>query len=114
MLRWSLVVTFEESRTPLGLEAQRQWSDQAIARTTRVLLALCSLVTRLALKLSSDGQITVPATAWYHGAEPTFADRLALVRRHLWRARYLVNSAPEGECMQVPQQTLDLLIHGVP
>jgi hypothetical protein len=27
VMRWSLEVTFEESRTPLGLETQRQWSD---------------------------------------------------------------------------------------
>jgi hypothetical protein len=42
----------------------------------------------------------VPVTAWYHKAEPTFADCLAWVRWHLWRARYLVNSASQAECMQ--------------
>jgi hypothetical protein len=114
VMRWSVEVTFEEGRAHLGLETQRQWSDQAIARTTPVLLALFSLVTVLALKLSQTGQIPVPVTAWYDKREPTFADCLALVRQHLWRARYLVNSTPEGECMQFPRETLDLLIHGVP
>ena len=113
VMRWSVEVTFEESRAHLGLETQRQWSDQAIARTTPVLLALFSLVTVLALKLSPGGQIPVPVTAWYHKAELTFADCLALVQRHLWRARYLVNSTPEAECMQFPREILDLLIHGV-
>jgi hypothetical protein len=96
-MRWSVEVTVEEARAHLGVETQRQWSDQAIARTTPVLLALCALVTVLALKLSRDEPIPVPVMAWYHKAEPTFADCLALVRRHLWRARYLVNSAPEPE-----------------
>jgi hypothetical protein len=114
VLRWSVEVTFEEGRAHLGLETQRQWSDQAIARTTPVLLALFSLVTVLALKLSQGGQIPVPATAWYHKEEPTFSDCLALVRRHLWRARYLVNSAPEAEIMQFPREVLDLFIQGVP
>jgi hypothetical protein len=50
--RWSVEVTFEEGRAHLGLETQRQWSDQEIARTTPVLLALFSLVTMLALQLS--------------------------------------------------------------
>jgi hypothetical protein len=113
VMRWSIEGTFEESRAHLGLETQRQWSDQAIARTTPVLLGLFSLVTVLALQWSQGGQIPVPMTAWYHKAEPTFADCLALVRRHLWRARYLVNSTPEAECMQFPQEALDLLIHGV-
>jgi hypothetical protein len=114
VMRWSVEVTFEEARAHLGFETQRQWSDQAIARTTPILLALFSLVTVLALKLSCDGQIPVAVTAWYHKGEPTFSDCLTLVRRHLWRARYLVNSTPEGECMQFPREALDLLIHGVP
>jgi DDE superfamily endonuclease len=114
VMRWSVEVTFEEGRTHLGLETQRQWSDQAIARTTPVLLALFSLVTVLALRLSQDGQIAVPVTAWYHQAEPTFVDCLALVRQHLWRARYVVNSTPQAECMQFPREVLELLIHHVP
>ena len=113
VMRWSVEVTFEEGRALLGLETQRQWSDQAIARTTPVLLGLFSLVTLLALQLSHDGQIPVPVTAWYHKAEPTFSDCLGLVRHHLWRARYLVHSTPEAECMQFPQEALDLLIHGL-
>ena len=111
VMRWSVEVTFEEARAHLGLETQRQWSDQAIARTTPVLLALFSLVTVLALQLSQGGQIPVPVTAWYHKAEPTFADCLALVRRHLWRARYLVNSAPEAEFVQFPREALRALAH---
>jgi hypothetical protein len=114
VMRWSVEVTFEETRAHLGLETQRQWSDQAIARTTPVLLALFSLVTVLALQLSQGGKIPVPVTAWYHKAEPTFSDCLALVRRHLWCARYLVNSISEGECMQFPREVLDLLIHDAP
>jgi DDE superfamily endonuclease len=112
--RWSVEVTFEETRAHLGLETQRQWSDRAIARTTPVLLALFSLVTVFALRLSPDGQIPVPVTAWYHKDEATFADCLALVRRHLWRARYLVNSTPAAECMQFPREAFDLLIYDVP
>jgi hypothetical protein len=114
VMRWSVEVTFEEVRAHLGLETQRQWSDRAIARTTPVLLALFSLVTVLALRLRQDGQIPVPVTAWYQQGNPTFSDCLALVRRHLWRARYLVNSAPEAELLQFPQEALDLLIHGLP
>lgn len=114
VIRWSVEVTFEEGRAHLGLETQRQWSDQAIARTTPILLALFSLVTVLALKLSQDGYIPIPVTAWYRNVEPTFADGLALVRWHLWRTRYLVNSTAEAELMQFPPEALELLIHGFP
>ena len=114
VMRWSVEVTFEEARAQLGVESQRQWSDLAIARTTPVLLALFSIVTLVALRLSQDGPIPVQAAAWYHKAEPTFAGCLAVVRRHLWRARYLVHSAPEAEIMQLPREAFEVLLHGIP
>ena len=45
VLRWQLEVTFQEIRTHLGVETQRQWSDLAIARTTPILLGLFSWAT---------------------------------------------------------------------
>jgi hypothetical protein len=51
---------------------------------------------------------------WYRKAESTFADCLALVRRHLWGARFLVNSAVEPEFVQFPRETFELLMHGLP
>jgi hypothetical protein len=114
IMRWSVEVTFEEARAHLGLATQRQWSDQAIARTTPVLLALFSIVTVSALRLSQGAQIPVPLTAWYHKAEPTFVDGLTLVRHHLWRARYLGNSAAETEFIQFPRETFERLINGLP
>lgn len=113
-MRWSVEVTFEEVRAHLGVETQRQWSDQAIARTTPILLALFSIVTLVALRLRQDGPLPVQATAWYDKAEPTFADCLALVRWHLWRTRYLVSSTPQAECLQFPRETFELLLTGLP
>jgi hypothetical protein len=114
VMRWSVEVTFKEVRAHLGVETQRQWSDHAIARTTPVLLALFSLVTLAALRLSQSGPIRVQATAWYHKAAPTFADCLALVRRHLWGARYVVHAAVEADCVQFPREAVDLLLTGFP
>jgi hypothetical protein len=114
VMRWSVEVTVEEARAHLGVETQRQWSDQAMARTTPVLLALFSLVSVLALQLSQAAPIPVPVTAWYHNAAPTCADGLALARRHLWRARYVVHSAPQAEVVQFPRETFELLLTGLP
>jgi hypothetical protein len=114
VMRWSVEVTFEEARAHLGVETQRQWSDLAIARTTPVLLGLFSLVTVLALRLSPGEQIPLESTAWYHKAEPTFSDCIALVRRHIWRARYLVNSAPSAECVQLPREAFECLLNDLP
>src|SRR5215211_1143967 len=56
VLRWQLEVTFEEARTHLGIETQRQWSDLAILRTTPALLGLFSLVTLFAHHLLQGQQ----------------------------------------------------------
>jgi DDE superfamily endonuclease len=112
--RWSVEVTFEEARARLGVETQRPWSDRAIARTTPVLLGLFSLVTVLARQWSRGGQIPVAATAWYHKTEATFSDCLTLVRRHLWQARYLVNSAPQAAYVQLPREAFACLLTDLP
>jgi hypothetical protein len=82
--RWQLEVTFHEVRTHLGVETQRQWSDQALARTTRALLGLFSLVTVLAHRQLKCGKLPTRQAAWYRKPRPTFADALASVRHSLW------------------------------
>jgi hypothetical protein len=114
VMRWSVAVTFEEAHAHLGVETQRQWSDLAIARTTPVLLGLFSLVTLLALRLRPTGQIPVETAAWYHKIEATSSDCLTLVRRHLWGARYLVNSVPKAECVQLPREAFECLLNDLP
>ena len=113
VMRWSVAVTLEEARVHLGLETQRQWSDHAMARTTPVLLGLVSIVTMLALRLSDVGHIPMPITAWYHQAEPTCADCVALVRQPLWRARFSVNSTAEPELVQFPREAFELVLPGL-
>ena len=114
VMRWSVEVTFEEARAHLGVETQRQWSDRAIARTTPVLLGLFSLGTVLALRLRPSGQIPVESAAWYHKPEATFSDCLTLVRQHIWRARYLVHSAPKADLVQLPREAFECLLNDLP
>ena len=63
--RWQIEVTFEELRTHLGVETQRQWADKAILRTTPALFALFSIVTALADQLQKQQPFTLTKTAWY-------------------------------------------------
>ena len=82
--RWQVEVTFQEVRTHLGVETQRQWSDKAIARTTPILLGLFSWVTLLANQSQVDSRLPVRQAAWYVKTTPTFSDAIALVRRRMW------------------------------
>ena len=63
--RWSVEVTFQETRAHLGVETQRQWSDKAIARTTPCLLASFSIVTLLATRLPARERRQAATAAWY-------------------------------------------------
>ncbi|HWH59276.1 MAG TPA: transposase, partial [Terriglobales bacterium] len=85
LLRWRVEVTFQEVRAHLGFETQRQWSDQAIARSSPILLSLFSLVTLLASRLAKRHSIPLRQSAWYQKTHPCFSDALALVRRHYWQ-----------------------------
>jgi hypothetical protein len=94
--RWQVEVTFQEARTHLGLETQRQWSDKAIARTTPCLLALFSIVTLLAGHLPARERRQAAQAAWYRKPQPTFSDALAAVRRAIWREQAFVTSRRRG------------------
>lgn len=83
--RWTIEVTFEESRAHLGIETQRQWSDKAIARSTPILLGLYSVVCLMANRLRQAGVLKVEETAWYQKEHATFSDMLRAVRMAIWR-----------------------------
>ncbi len=110
VVRWSVEVTFQEVRTHLGVETQRQWSDRAIARTTPVLLGLFSLVTLLAHHLLAGQPHPVRTAAWYVKREATFADTIALVRRHLWATVQRPDSSPQVAHVRLPRAVLDGLV----
>ena len=77
--RWEMEVTFQEVRTHLGVETQRQWSKNAIARTTPALLGLYSLVCLWGQQALEANRMSY-AAAWYEKTNFTFSDAIAVVR----------------------------------
>lgn len=102
-------VTFEECRTHLGLETQRQWNDQAIARTTPALPGLFSWVVLLAHHLCGD-DLPVRSTAWYTKSQAAFVDGLAFVRLYL--AQHLKSPTPRSKprLVEFPVSVLERLM----
>jgi hypothetical protein len=107
--RWSLEVTFEESRAHAGIETQRQWSDLAIERATPLLFGLYSLVALFGQALHPDGHIPVAQAAWYRKQTATFCDVLAVVRRHLWGLLTFPTSPTDPGVVLLPRSTLERL-----
>ena len=96
---------FEELRAHLGMETQRQWSERAIARTTPALFGLFSVVTLAAdILIEQRGGMAPRTAAWYDQTSPSFADAIALVRRHLWvQQGTFMPSEREHESIKVPR-----------
>ncbi len=107
--RWSEEVTFQEVRTHLGVETQRQWAKLAVERTTPVLLGLFSVVTLLAHHLTAGSAMPVRQAAWYTKREATFADLIALVREHLWRTVQFPQSPANQGHVTIPT----CVLHGL-
>jgi len=91
VIRWQLEVTFEEARRHLGMETQRQWSDNAIDRITPCILASYSIINLLALaNAKSKGEdIPIQTCSWYKKTHATFSDVLAYVRAKILRTKYM-------------------------
>ena len=99
--RWQIEVTFAETRAHLGVETQRQWTDQAIARTTPALLGLYSLISLWACDLLTSGK-TPNAAAWYRKTSMTFSDAIGAVRLQLWVDDINQHSPPNREPQNIP------------
>ena len=105
--RWSVEVTLAEVRRHLGVETQRQWSDEAIARTTPTLMGLFSLVT-----LWADETLAGAAprqASWYRKPRLTFSDALASVRHTLWLSTGFETSRQDQHRVKIPRHVLTRL-----
>lgn len=108
--RWRIEVTFEEARRHLGVETQRQWSDQAIARATPVLLGLFSLIALWATRLANERHMSLDQARWYAKPHATFSDTLASVRRELWTSLSFATSGQDRDMQNIPADVLNRLM----
>lgn len=102
--RWSMEATFQEVRTHLGVETQRQWSDSAISCTTPSLMALFSLVTLWADQLHQTQSLHTMQAAWYKKELPTFSDCLSAVRMSIWQQNHSCISEQKDDMIKIPKR----------
>ena len=109
--RWTVEVTFEETRKHLGIQTQRQWSDKAILRTTPVLMALFSIITIWADELHRHNCLSLKTYAWYQKSHPTFSDAIASVKIRIWRNQKFLTSLKKGHVHNLKSNWLTHLIN---
>jgi DDE superfamily endonuclease len=101
--RWNIEVTFQEVRAHLGVETQRQWSDNAILRTTPALLALYSIITLLSHDIFKQRKLKPRTVAWYTKSVLTFSDAIAAIRREIWLHQISFMSRPHRNSVEIPR-----------
>jgi DDE superfamily endonuclease len=116
VLRWNIEVTFEETRAHLGIETQRQWSDQAIARTTPLLMALLSILVLVAIKMHETKKLVVQeTTSWYDKkGDLTLGDIVMIIRRSIWVKMYFStskNQEKNTDSLKITEKNANLLIY---
>lgn len=86
--RWSIEVTFENSKQFLGLDEPANRRPKAVERTAPMALVLYSLVVAW---FHRDGHrfVRFPDRPWYlKKSEPSFADMLTTLRRLSWESKF--------------------------
>jgi hypothetical protein len=108
-MRWSVEVTFHDSKQHLGFEQPQGWSRRAVERTAPLAMLLYSLVV---LWFAQEGHrswrpLDCP---WYASkAEPSFADMLATLRRLSVR-RHVLSLALQGPGTRKIKQLLEYAV----
>lgn len=97
--RWSLEVTFHETKGKLGFEDPQNRTERAVDRTAPfAFIAYTLVIVWYALHGHNSRAAKLPSLPWYtHKAGVTFSDMLATLRRASWRQRLLDPAATTAD-----------------
>lgn len=86
-MRWSVEVTFHDSKQHLGFEDPQGWSEEAVQRTAPMAMLLYSVIVHW-YALEGRGHESLSIAPWYtHKSHASFADMLATLKRVSLRQR---------------------------
>jgi hypothetical protein len=107
--RWSIEVTFENSKQLLGLEDPANRKEQAVRRTAPMALFLYSLIV-LWFHQVGHRYLQFPDRPWYRcKEEPSFADLLTTLRRLSWQDKLRTLPLKSRVAKNILAQLVDFL-----
>lgn len=110
-LRWSIEVTFHDSKTHLGFEEPQGWSRKAVERTAPMAMILYTLIVVWFVQ-EGHRQHRAATRPWYPSkAHPSFADMLATLRRETLREqifRWGLNGPGSRKILETLENTIAL------
>jgi hypothetical protein len=108
--RWSIEVTFQETRQHLGLATPRNRKDKSVLRTVPCLLGLFSVICLLQERQSRRRIVAPQIYPWYHKRQLTFSDALAAARRLLWQQTVFAELDQHEALKKLPRKLRDNLL----
>jgi len=107
--RWSIEVTFENSKQLLGLEDPANRKEKAVRRTAPMALVLYGLIVAWFHQVGHR-HVRFPDRPWYRRkAEPSFADMLTTLRRRSWLELFRTVPLPNGRVKKRLAQIIEFL-----
>jgi len=82
--RWTIEVTFEESKRFLAVESTRNRKKESVLRSFPLLMGLFSLISLWYLDRFKERPKVTTAQDWYKKDQPTFADAIKAMRKDIW------------------------------
>lgn len=109
--RWSIEITFRDTKQHLGGENPQSWKRQGPERAAALSLWLHATTWNWYLTTHPTGN-TCPTRPWYpHKTTPSFRDALAALRRQLWTQRITTMSFPDPDNTKITNTILDTLAY---
>ena len=85
-VRWSIEVTFQETKGKLGFEEPQNRTQRAVERTAPMALCVYTLTVVWYIQIGNRlRSACLPSFPWYAKTVPAFSDMLAALRRETWR-----------------------------
>jgi len=109
--RWSIEVTFQETKQQLGLATPRNRKEKSVLRTVPCLLALYSLVSILFHRQHTSRPAKPSCFPWYTKSEVTFSDALGGVRRLLWEQTVFSEADQHDALKKLPRTLRETLLN---
>jgi hypothetical protein len=109
--RWSIEITFRDTKQDLHAEDPQSWKRQAPARAAALALWLHTATWSWYLDTHPTGGTWLTRPWYRHKTTPSFLDALAALRRTLWTPRITALSSPTTDHNKITQTLLDTLAY---
>ena len=101
--RWTIEVTFEESKRFLLVESTRNRKKESVLRSFPLLMGLFSLISLWYVDRFKKRPKVTTAQDWYQKKQPTFADAINAMRKDIWDLNLFSMFTKNHDMIKIPR-----------